>query len=47
MPYTDPIMWALDHVDPKEIIFCDIRNVVIDSFHLDIFARVYALPTPK
>ena len=49
MPYTDSVMWALDHVDPKERIFCDIRifrdihNVVIASFRPDIFAR----ETPK
>ena len=29
MPYTDPVMWELDHVDPKERIFHDIHNVVI------------------
>ena len=47
MPYTDPVMWAFDHVDPKEGIFHDIHNVIIASFHLDIFARDYALPHPK
>ena len=47
MPYTDPIMWALDHADPKERIFCDIHNVVIASFHPEIFTRAYGFPTPK
>ena len=47
MPYIDVFMWALDHVDPKERIFRDIHNVVTASFHPKIFARAYALPTPK
>ena len=47
MPHTDPIMWALDHIDPKEGIFRDIHIVIIASFHPDIFARAYAFPTPK
>ena len=47
MPYIDLIIWALDHVDPKERIFCDIHNVIIASFRLEIFARAYGLPTPK
>ena len=47
MPYTDPVKWALDHADPKQGILHDIHNVVIASFCLEIFARAYALPTPK
>ena len=47
MPYTDPVKWALDHVDPKQGIFHDIHNVVIASFHPDVFVRAYALLTPK
>ena len=47
MTYTDPVMWALDHVDPKEGIFRDIHNVIIASFRPEIFARAYAFPTPK
>ena len=47
MPYMDPVKWALDHIDPKEGIFCDIHNVVIALFRPYIFARAYAFPTPK
>ena len=47
MPYTDPVKWALAHVDPKEGIFHDIHNVVIASFHPYFFAKAYAFPTPK
>ena len=43
----DLVMWAMDHVDLKEGIFRDIHNVVIASFRPEIFARAYALPTPK
>ena len=47
IPYTDPVMWALDHVDPKERIFRDIHNVIIASFRPEIFARDYGFPNPK
>ena len=29
MPYTDPVKWALDHIETKQGIFHDIHNVVI------------------
>ena len=47
MPYTDPVKWALDHVDLNQRMFHDIENVSIASFHPDVFERAYALETPK
>ena len=47
MPYMDPVKWALDHVNPKRHMFHDRDNTPIDSFHLDVFSRAYALETPK
>ena len=47
MTYTNPIKWALDPVDLNQRMFNDIENVSIASFHIDVFARAYALATPK
>ena len=47
MPYTDPVKWALDHVDLNQWMFNDIDNVSIASFGLEVFARAYGLKTPK
>ena len=47
MPYTDPIKWELDHVDLKQREFVSIDNAPIALFHSNVFARAYALATPK
>ena len=47
IPYTEPVKWALDHVDLNQRIFNDIDNVSIASFDPDVFSRAYALANPK
>ena len=47
MPYTEPVKWELDHASLKEQYFDDHAHTQVASFHLDVFARPYALKLPQ
>ena len=47
MPYTDPVKWELDNVNPNEFSFEDHVHTPVASFHLDIFSKAYELGPPR